>query len=57
MTKDSDNLLQRTIYIWQPYNQKPLTSGDAREIVANMQEFVRVLLEIYEKIEKEEKKS
>lgn len=40
--KDSD-LISRTIEVWQPYSDKPLTEEDAREIIRNISGFFDIL--------------
>lgn len=48
--KDYDcELMEKTIRTWQPYSKEPLTIDDAKEIVSNMKEFIRVIIEINEK--------
>ena len=42
----NSELLEKTIRTWQPYSKEPLTIDDAKEIVSNMKEFIRVIIEI-----------
>lgn len=39
----SDKLIAETKAVWQPYYAAPLSDEDAREIVENMIEFMRLL--------------
>lgn len=41
----SDEFLDRTIKVWQPYLKEPLTREDAREIAQNFVGFFEVLME------------
>ncbi len=38
-----DSLLKRTIEVWQPYSDEPLTEDDAREIIRNISGFFDTL--------------
>ena len=49
-------ILEKTIRVWQPYSDKPLTEDDAREILENMTGLFSFLLELEKKYGKEEKK-
>jgi len=46
MTQYSDKLLNKTIEVWQPYYEEPLTREDAREIIENLCGFLTILTEI-----------
>ena len=41
----SDEFLDETIRLWQPYYKEPLTREDAREIIQNFVGFFEVLME------------
>ena len=45
MTNYSNEFLERTIKVWQPYSKEPLTLDDAREITENMVNFFKLLME------------
>lgn len=55
--KVDDSFLKKTIEVWQPYSNKPLTEQDASEIVENMTNLFSFLLELEKKYDKEEKKT
>jgi hypothetical protein len=38
-----EDFLEETIRVWQPYAKEPLSREDAREILANVSGFFRVL--------------
>lgn len=38
-----EDILDQTLRVWQPYAKEPLSREDAREIVANVTGFFRVL--------------
>jgi len=42
----SPEFIQKTIRVWQPYSDTPLTEEDAREITTNMVSFIRFLEEL-----------
>ena len=48
-----DQLLKKTIEIFQPFCDKKLTMEDAREIVENLSGFARVLIDWEEKERKQ----
>jgi hypothetical protein len=56
MCKYSNEFLERTIKVWQPYSPVPLSLEDAREILENMTGLFLFLLELEKKYGKEEKK-
>ncbi len=39
----SEDFLDETLRVWQPYAREPLSREDAREIIANITGFFRVL--------------
>jgi len=39
----SDELIKKTIKMWQPYSKEPLTREDAREIIQNVTGFFDIL--------------
>lgn len=41
----SDDLLEQTIDVWQPYASYPLSREDAREILENLTGYFKVLQE------------
>lgn len=41
----SEECLDQTIKVWQPYSERTLTREDAREITTNLAGFFRVLME------------
>lgn len=41
----NDELLVRTIEVWQPLSPTPLTREDARQIIENLMRYCNVLLE------------
>lgn len=43
-SKYSKEFLQKTIQIWQPYSDVPLSSNDAREITENMAALINFLI-------------
>ena len=45
----SQELLEKTIKVWQPHSKEPLTMEDAREIVVNTCNFFNLLIELDEK--------
>ncbi len=45
MGKLTDDFLQSTIRVWQPYSSDQLSLEDARQIVENMTGFMTVLAE------------
>jgi hypothetical protein len=45
MKKSEDNLIDRTLDVWQPRNAQPLTNEDARAILENVKGFFTLLLE------------
>ena len=55
MTEFSKEFLEKTIKVWQPYSEAPLTLEDAREIAENMTGLYSYLLELERKNGKEEK--
>lgn len=52
----SNEFLEKTIQVWQPYSPNPLSLEDAREIAENMTDLVLLLAELEQKYGKEEKK-
>ena len=45
MKKSEDNLIDRTIEVWQPRNAQRLSDEDARAILENVKGFFTLLLE------------
>lgn len=45
MKKSEDNLIDRTLKVWQPRNSQPLSDEDARAILENVKGFFTLLLE------------
>ena len=45
MKKSDDNLIDRTLEVWQPRNSHRLSDDDAREILENVKGFFTLLLE------------
>ena len=45
MKKSNDNLIDRTLEVWQPRNAQPLSDEDARAILENVKGFFTLLLE------------
>jgi hypothetical protein len=45
MKKSEDNLIDRTIEVWQPRNDQRLSDEDARAILENVKGFFTLLLE------------
>jgi hypothetical protein len=45
MKKSEDNLIDRTLEVWQPRNAQPLSDEDARAILENVKGFFTLLLE------------
>jgi hypothetical protein len=45
----SEEFLDKTIKVWQPYSKKFLTHEDAREIAKNMVAFINFLKQLDEK--------
>lgn len=45
----SPEFIQKTISVWQPYSDTPLTEEDAREITTNMVTLFRYLEELERK--------
>ena len=45
MKKTEDNLIDRTIEVWQPRNANRLSDEDARAILENVKGFFTLLLE------------
>lgn len=41
----SKEFLEKTIKVWQPYSNEPLTLEDAREMSENMVNFFKLLME------------
>ena len=56
MAEYSEEFLKKTVKVWQPYYQEPLTLEDAREIAANMTALYRYLHELDKKYGREEEK-
>ena len=54
MKKTEDNLIDRTIEVWQPRNANRLSDEDARAILENVTGFFTLLLE-WETSEQQEK--
>ena len=54
MKKSEDNLIARTLDVWQPRNAHPLSDEDARAILENVKGFFTLLLE-WETNEQEKK--
>ena len=53
MEKFSQNFIQKTIEVWQPYSEAPLSLEDAREIAENMTGLFSFLIELERKYGKE----
>jgi hypothetical protein len=45
MKKSEDNLIDRTLEVWQPRNAQRLSDEDARAIIENVKGFFTLLLE------------
>jgi hypothetical protein len=45
----SDEFLEKTLKVWQPYSKEPLTKEDAREICVNMSSLAKLLIELDKK--------
>jgi len=45
MKKSNDNLIHRTLEVWQPRNAPRLSDEDARAILENVKEFFTLLSE------------
>ncbi len=45
MKKSEDNLIDRTLEVWQPRNARRLSDEDARAILENVKGFFTLLLE------------
>ena len=45
MKKSDDNLIERTLEVWQPRNAQRLSDEDARAILENVKGFFTLLLE------------
>ena len=45
MKKSKDNLIDRTLEVWQPRNAQRLSDEDARAILENVKGFFTLLLE------------
>ena len=45
MKKSDDNLIDRTLEVWQPRNAHRLSDDDAREMLENVKGFFTLLLE------------
>ena len=45
MKKSDDNLIDRTLEVWQPRNAQRLSDEDARAILENVKGFFTLLLE------------
>jgi len=56
MADYSKEFLEKTIKVWQPHSEAPLSLEDAREITENMAGFFSFLIELGKKYGKEEKK-
>ena len=54
MKKSEDNLIDRTLEVWQPRNAQRLSDEDARAIIENVKGFFTLLLE-WETNEQQEK--
>jgi hypothetical protein len=54
MKKSDDNLIERTLEVWQPRNAQRLSDEDARAILENVTGFFTLLLE-WETSEQHEK--
>ena len=54
MKKSDDNLIERTLEVWQPRNDHRLSDEDARAILENVKGFFTLLLE-WETSEQQEK--
>ena len=53
----SDEFLDETIRVWQPYSKEPLTREDAREIAENFVGLFETLMECAQERKEKEKKS
>lgn len=42
----SNELIKKTINVWQPYCDYPLTQDDAREIIADMRHFAIAMIRL-----------
>ena len=49
MRDKEEDLIERTIKLWQPYYPFQLTREDAREIIENMKAFYSLLIEWQER--------
>ena len=56
MAEYSKEFLKKTIEIWQPYSEAPLTLEDAREITDNMVDLYSFLFELEQKYGTEKEK-
>ncbi|HOW59350.1 MAG TPA: hypothetical protein PLO78_06480 [Candidatus Omnitrophota bacterium] len=45
----SDEFLEKTIKVWQPYSKEPLTMEDAREIATNTANLFELLIKLDKK--------
>jgi hypothetical protein len=43
VTSDSERFVNETLEVWRPYADGPLTPGDAREIIKNIDGFFGIL--------------
>lgn len=50
MSKDSEQIIEETIKVFQPYSKEPLTKADALEIHQNFTGFFELLLKLDKKI-------
>ena len=56
MPEYSEEFLKKTIDMWQPYSEAPLTLEEAREITDNMVGLYSFLFELEQKYGKEKEK-
>ena len=57
MAKFSKEFLEKTIQVWQPYSEAPLSLDDAREIAENMTGLYALILKLEQKYGKDKTKS
>jgi len=55
MADYNEQLLKKTIQIWQPHSPKPLSLDDAKNIIDNAVDLYSYLLELKEKYDAQEK--
>lgn len=57
MDKFSEEFLQKTVKVWQPFSTTPLSLEDAREIAENMTELFLLLKRLDQKYNKKNNKN